>query len=320
MNVLVTGATGFVGSALLVRLADGAELQVCAHVRSSGRHLSAPVKSVFVAELKPDADWTVALKDMDCVVHTAARVHVMDDVSQDPLAEFRKTNCAATLNLARQAAEAGVKRFIFISSIKVNGEGTLPGKPYTENIEPAPVDPYGVSKREAEDGLRALATETGLQVVIIRPPLIYGAGVKGNLLSLLRWINKGIPLPLGAIHNKRSFVALDNLLDLIAVCLHHPQAANQTFLVADSEDMSTTVLLRGIAKALDKRVFLLPVPEKLLKILLTLLGRGDIGQRLCDSLQLDTSKAKTLLGWIPPVSTDEGLRRLAKGYLDEKTI
>jgi UDP-glucose 4-epimerase len=320
LNVLVTGATGFVGSALLVRLADSAELQVCAHVRSSSRHLSTPVKSVFVAELKPDTDWTVALKDMDCVIHTAARVHVMEDVSQDPLAEFRKTNCAATLNLARQAAEAGVKRFIFISSIKVNGEGTLPGNPYTENIEPAPVDPYGVSKREAEDGLRALATETGLQVVIIRPPLIYGAGVKGNLLSLLHWINKGIPLPLGAIHNKRSFVALDNLLDLITVCLHHPQAANQTFLVADSEDMSTTALLRGLAKALDKRVFLLPVPERVLKTLLTLLGRGDIGQRLCDSLQLDTSKAKTLLGWIPPVSTDEGLRRLVKGYLDEKTI
>lgn len=320
MNVFVTGATGFVGSALLTQLAGVPELQVYAQVRSSNGHLSAPVKSVFVAELNPDTDWTVALKNMDCVVHTAARVHVMDDTSQDPLAEFRKTNCAGTLNLARQAAEVGVKRFIFISSIKVNGEGTVTGSPYTEDIEPAPVDPYGVSKREAEDGLRALATETGLEVVIIRPPLVYGAGVKGNFLSLLRWINRGIPLPLGSIHNKRSFVALDNLVDLVVVCLQHPQAANQTFLVADGEDMSTTELLRSLANALGKPVFLLPVPEILLKTLLMVLGRADIGQRLCGSLQLDIGKAKCLLGWAPPVSAGEGLHRLAKGYLDEKNI
>lgn len=228
-RVLVTGGTGFVGSTLVKRLAIAGRHQVLAAVRNRNLDLPTAVELVCVGGLGFDTDWQAALNDTSIAVHCAARVHVMDDQSADPLMEFRRVNVGGTLNLARQAVEAGVRRFIFISSIKVNGEGTAPGERYTANDTPAPIDPYGISKREAEDSLREIAAESGMEVVIIRPPLVYGPGVKANFLSMMRWLHKGVPLPLGAIHNKRSLVAKDNLVDLIVTCIDHPAAANETF-------------------------------------------------------------------------------------------
>jgi nucleoside-diphosphate-sugar epimerase len=225
------------------------------------------------------------------------------------LGEFRRVNVDSTLNLARQAAAVGVRRFVFVSSVKVNGEATLPGQAFTERDAPAPQDPYGQSKDEAEIGLRELAADTGMEVVIIRPTLVYGLGVKANFAALMRAVQRGWPLPLGAVHNQRSLVALDNLVDLIVTCLDHPAAANQTFLVSDGQDLSTTELVRGMAQAAGVPARLLPVPVWALQAGASLLGKGDAVQRLCGNLQVDISKARSLLGWVPPVSVEEGLRR-----------
>ena len=311
--MLITGATGFVGHGLRSRLqSEGRD------VRCAVRHAPSVENSVVVGDIGPDTQWAEALKGVDTVIHLAARVHIMKDTAGDPLAEFRRVNVDATLNLARQAATAGVKRFIFLSSVKVNGEETFPhpdplpvgeGMAYcfTEKDTPHPQDPYGISKHEAEEGLRRLAQDTGLEVVIIRPPLVYGPGVKGNFASMMRWIGKGIPLPLGAIHNQRSLVALDNLVDFIITCIDHPAAANQTFLVADGEDLSTTELLRRVGQAMGKPARLIPVPVGLLKSGATLVGKQAVAQRLCGNLQVDITKAREMLGWRPPVSVDVAL-------------
>ncbi len=238
----------------------------------------------------------------------------MDDTSADPLAAFRQTNTAGTLHLARQAAAAGVRRFVFVSSVKVNGEGTAEGSPFTAADAPAPQDPYGISKMEAEQGLRQIAVDTGMEVVIVRPPLVYGPGVKANFATLMRWLQRGIPLPLGAVtDNRRSLVALDNLVDLLITCIHHPAAANQTFLVSDGEDLSTTALLRRMGQALGKPALLLPVPPALLALGAKVLGKGDVAQRLLGSLQVDITHTRETLGWTPPIGVDEGLRRAAAG-------
>jgi nucleoside-diphosphate-sugar epimerase len=233
----------------------------------------------------------------------------MRDTEADPLTAFCSVNVDGTLKLARQAAAAGVKRFVFISSVKVNGESTLPGRPFTADDIPAPLDPYAVSKMEAEQGLRQIAVETGMAVVIIRSPLVYGPGVKANFASLMRAVQRGWPLPLGAVNNQRSLVALDNLVDFIVTCTTHPQAANQTFLVSDGQDLSTTELVRGMALAAGVPARLLPVPVWALQAGASLLGKGDAVHRLCGNLQVDISKARSLLGWVPPVSVEEGLRR-----------
>ena len=311
-TVLVTGANGFVGKPLCLALLEQGQA-VRAAVRSANVQVE-NCETIVVGELNDQTDWTNALTGIKVVIHLAARVHVMNDTSTDALAEFRRINVEGTLHLARQAVEAGVQRFIFISSIKVNGEGTLLGHPYTTEDPPAPVDPYGISKREAEDALRQLAIDTGLEVVIIRPPLIYGPGVKANFLSMIRLLNKGVPLPLGAIHNQRSLVALDNLLDLIITGIHHPAAANQTFLVSDGDDLSTPDLLQRTAAALGKKAWLLPVPGFLLAWGATLIGKQAVAQRLCGSLQVDISKTCTLLDWQPPVKIDEALRKTAQFY------
>jgi nucleoside-diphosphate-sugar epimerase len=232
------------------------------------------------------------------------------------LTEFRRVNVGGTMRLAQQAAAAGVRRVVFMSSIKVNGEATLPARPYTAEDAAAPVDAYGISKCEAELRLRELALETGMEVVIIRPVLVYGAGVKGNFLSMMRWLRKGIPLPLGAIHNQRSLVGLNNLVDLVATCLEHPAAANQTLLVSDGHDLSTTELLQQLGGKVARGAHLLPVPSGFLLAGAKLLGRGDVAQRLCGSLQVDISKTRNLLGWSPPHSVDRELECAAQGFLD----
>jgi nucleoside-diphosphate-sugar epimerase len=317
MKVLITGVTGFVGKVLCAELfSQGHE------IRAAVRTKVAAIKNVemtMVGEINRGTDWSSALRDIDVVIHLAARVHVMHDTVVDPLAEFRKVNVDGTLNLAHQAAKAGVKRFIFISSIKVNGEHTEADKPFKESDVANPQDAYGVSKFEAEQGLLQIAQQTGLDVVIIRPPLVYGAGVKANFASMMRAVKRGIPLPLGAIHNKRSFVYVGNLVSLITRCVGHPAAVNQVFLVSDGHDLSTTELLRECASALDMKARLLPVPQKLIEVGAAMLGKRAVAQRLCGNLQVDITKARTLLGWEPPVSVAYGLKATALG-LDSRLI
>jgi nucleoside-diphosphate-sugar epimerase len=310
--ILVTGATGFVGKAVVQRLlAEDESRCVVAAVRRDGQPWPERVLPRVTGDLEPAADWSLALEGISAVVHCAARVHVMQETTTNPLDEFRRVNVQGTLNLARQAAAAGVRRFWFVSSIKVNGEATQLGRPFMADDAPAPLEAYGVSKMEAEQGLREIARQTGMEVVIIRPPLVYGPGVKANFAAMMRWLRRGVPLPFGAIHNQRSVVALDNLVDLLVTCLTHPAAANQTFLVSDGEDVSTTELLRRMGLALGCPARLVPVPAIWLNLAAALIGKPDVAQRLCGSLQVDISKTRELLGWVPPVSLDEGLRRAA---------
>jgi nucleoside-diphosphate-sugar epimerase len=275
------------------------------------------VETVPIGVVDGETDWMKALRGIKVVIHLAAHAHVIKTNIADSLDELRKVNVEGTLNLVQQAAETGVQRFIFISSIKVNGESTALGRPYTAEDQPAPVDPYGISKLEAENALRKLAGETGMQVVIIRPPLVYGPGVKANFRSMMSWLQKGVPLPLGAIHNKRTLVALDNLVDLIITCIDHPVAANQTFLAGDGEDISTTELLQRLGCALGKPAKLLPMPVWVLKTGAMLLGKRGMAQRLCNSLQVDISKTCDLLEWHPPVSVDEALKKTATDFLQK---
>ena len=307
MKLLLTGATGFLGSRLATDLQTKPAVNLTAAVR---RCVEIPAAHIVeVPNLDADTYWSTALIDQQVVIHAAARAHIMKDEMADPLAEYRKINVDGTLNLARQAAEAGVKRFIFISSIKVNGEQTVLGKPFRADDMPAPEDACGISKWEAEQGLQQLAKETGMEVVIIRPPLVYGPGVKGNFASMIKLIQKGLPLPLGAIDNQRSLVALDNLVDLIITCVDHPAAANQVFLAGDGEDVSTTQLLRGVARAAGKPCRLVPVSAGTLHFAATLLGKKAMAQRLLGSLQVDISKPRELLGWTPPLTVEQGLKR-----------
>jgi nucleoside-diphosphate-sugar epimerase len=318
MKVLVTGASGFVGSAMVRRLlADASTQRVTATVRQGNgvpRAGDDPRRvECLISGLDAGQDWAPALVDVQAVVHCAARVHVMHDGAADPLHEFRRVNVEGTISLARQAAEAGVRRFVFISSVKVNGEATERARPFTADDMPVPLDAYGQSKHEAEQSLRELASHTGMSVVIVRPPLVYGPGVKANFASMMRWLRKGVPLPLGAIDNRRSLVALDNLVDLMHLCLTHPMAANQTFLVSDGEDVSTTQLLQRMGAALGSPARLLPVPPAWLEGCAAMLGKRAVAQRLCGSLQVDITKTRELLGWRPPLSLDEGLKKAAEG-------
>ena len=312
IKVLVTGGNGFVGQSLCQQLLQQ-DYFVRAAIRDFNKTVPASEK-VLIGNLDANTDWSLALQDIQVVIHLAARVHVMKETSSDALAEFRKVNVEGTLNLARQAVQAGASRFIYLSSIKVNGEQTSDEMPYTPEDEPNPVDPYGISKQEAEKALRQLALETGLKVVIIRPPLIYGPSVKANFQSMMRIIDKNVPLPLAAINNKRSLVALDNLIDLILTCIKHPAAVNQTFLVSDGHDLSTPELLKRMAVALGKRAYLLPIPTVLLVSVATMLGKKAIAQRLCGSLQVDISKSRELLGWQPPLCVDDALDKVAQSY------
>jgi nucleoside-diphosphate-sugar epimerase len=316
VKVLVTGASGFVGEAVVLKLLVDKKFCPIAAARGPTRLQGlCPVQPFDLTHAKV----LPALDDVQVVIHAAARVHVMNETAIDALAEFRKVNVEGTLGLAQRAAKSGVKRFIFISSIKVNGESTLPGKPFKADDRPNPQDPYGVSKYEAEEALKQLGRATGMEVVIIRPPLVYGPGVKANFLSMLNWLNKGIPLPLGAIRNQRSLVNIGNLVSLVVTCIDHPTAANQTFLVSDGEDLSTTQLLRRLSRALGKPARLLPVPEWLLTLTASALGKKAIAQRICGSLQVDINKNRELLGWTPPVNMDKAMRQTAGHYLEKQT-
>jgi len=300
MKALVTGASGFVGTALCARLV-ACGVEVAPAVRST----SGLPHEVVVGNLDASTDWRPALTGCDAVVHLAARVHVMDDSAQNPLALYRATNLDATLNLARQAAQAGVKRFVFISSIKVNGEGR--DAPYRETDVPAPDDAYAISKWEAEQGLQKIAADTGLEVVILRPPLVYGPGVKANFLRLMQMVKRGWPLPLGAIRNRRSLLYLDNFVDAIRVCIEHPAAAGQTFLLDDGEPVSTPDLIRAVARAMGRPARLLAMPVGVLELAGALLGKRAAVARLTGSLFVDGSAIRSRLGWTPPYSLQQGL-------------
>ena len=320
MTVLVTGATGFLGAAL------SAELRLRNYqIRGTARpdplvnpHPPKEKGLHLIADIGPDTDWSKALNGIKYVIHCAARAHIMGETKTDALPAYRRINVSGTRNLAEQAAAGGVKRFVFISSIKVNGEQTFAGAPFTADAKPLPEDAYGLSKWEAERALHDISARTGLESVIIRPPLIYGPGVKGNFLSLLNWLYRGLPLPLGAIRNQRSLVGLDNLIDLIITCLNHPGAANRTFLVNDAQDLSTPALLRRIGTALDKPVRLLPVPVPVLQSAAWFLGRKDIARRLSASLQTDMSETGDRLGWTPVKSVDRQLRETAEWYVRQR--
>jgi nucleoside-diphosphate-sugar epimerase len=295
-RVLVTGSMGFVGRALIQKMGPATP---CTTTRT---------------------EWMTGQASMDgvhAVVHLAARVHVMNDLDLDPLAAFRRANVDGTMRLARQAAAAGVKRFVFVSSVKVNGESTRPDQVFSEADEPAPQDAYGQSKFEAEIALRQLASESGMELTIVRPPLVYGPGAKANFAALARAVHEGWPLPLGCIDNQRSLVALDNLVNFLLTCLEHPGAANQTFLVSDGQDVSVVQLVRSLAKACGKPARLLPVPAWALNSAAALVGKSDAMRRLSTDLRVDISKARSVLGWMPPVSMEEGLRRVIQGMENE---
>lgn len=315
MRVIVTGATGFIGRAVVKSLQEDARHGVRAVCRVRKPAMVDSVEWVRGAELAADADWRAAVAGMDVLVHAAARVHVMSDTAVDPLAEFRRVNVAGTLALARQAAAAGLRRFIFLSSIKVNGEETAAGQAFRADHPPRPVDPYGLSKLEAEQGLRSLAEATGMEVVIIRPPLVHGPGVKGNFAAMISWLSRGLPLPLGAItENRRSLLGIDNLVDLIMTCIAHPAAANRIFLASDGEDVSTADLLRRLGNALGHPARLFSVPQGPLMTAARMLGKGDVARRLLGNLQVDASDTREILAWKPPIDLDEGLRRAAAGW------
>lgn len=314
MKILVTGASGFVGKALCERLLSEHNTVVAPLRQPQAVSQHEHLEAIGIDGINEVEDWLPVLQGVEKVVHLAARVHVMQDKAADPLQAFRDTNVSATMKLAQQAAEAGVRRFVYISSIKVNGEETAGERVYRASDEPAPQDPYAVSKYEAEQRLLALAESSGMEVVIIRPPLVYGPGVKANFLKMMQWLNRGVPLPLGMISNARSLVGLDNLVDFIMTCLNHPAAAGQVFLVSDGEDMSTTVLLKRMAKALGVSPRLLPVPVFMLKAAAAITGKSAISRRLCGSLRINIDKNRELLGWTPPYGVDDQLDKAADGF------
>ncbi len=313
-RVLVTGASGFVGAAVVARLsADGVPVRASLR-RPAARAFDVAVESVSVGAIDATTDWRAALDGVGAVVHCAARVHHRRDTAADPLMAFRAVNRDGTARLARQAAEAGVRRFVCISSIGVNGAETF-GTPFRADDTPAPRSPYAVSKHEAEAELARIAAATSLEVVLIRPPLVYGPGAPGNFATLLRALERGWPLPLGAIRNRRSFVAIGNLVDLIVLTLGHPAASGQTFLVSDGEDLSTTGLLRRTAAALGTPARLLPFPQAAVRRGLIWAGRAELGQRLCGSLEVDIRATCRQLAWRPPICVDDALVDTARHHL-----
>lgn len=311
-KVLITGASGFVGRALCEEMGRRfAKIKVAVRKPQAS---DATIETVIVSEIDGATDWEYALKGVDLVIHLAARVHVMKDLSKNPLDEFRKVNVEGTAHLARCAARAGVKRFVYVSSVKVNGEETVGEQTYSESDVPSPRDPYGCSKWEAEQILRQISAETGLEVVIVRPPLVYGAGVKGNFAQMLKVLSKGIPLPLTSIINQRSLVYVGNLVDALSTCGTHPLAAGQTYLISDGEDISTPDLLRNLGAGMARSVRLFPCPPRLLECVGAMVGKSDQVQRLLGSLRVDSGKIRRELNWTPPYTLQQGLQATAEWY------
>lgn len=310
--MLVTGANGFVGRALCAE-AMRRGLHVRGAVRSACE-LPAGAEPVIVGAIGGETDWTDALGGVDIVIHLAARVHVMKDTIADPLAEFLKVNLYGTENLARQAARAGVKRLVYVSSIKVNGEQTHEGQKFSGADMPAPQDPYAASKLEAEQALHRVASETGMEVVIVRPPLVYGPGVKGNFVQMLDVVAQRVPLPFAFVHNRRSLVYVGNLVDALITCAIHPATTGQTYLVCDGEDVSTSDLLRQLAAAMGVHSRLFPCPPALLRLAGKLTGKSQQLERLLGSLQVDGDKIRRDLNWVPPFSLQQGLQATAEWY------
>lgn len=309
-KILVTGATGFVGA------------ELCSALRRRGAAVIGAVRKNACADqcdvgnLSGSTDWSRALAGCDVIIHLAARVHVMQDKSADPLRDYREVNVDATANLARQGAALGVKRFVFVSSIKVNGEETS-ARAFTPQDVPAPVDPYGQSKLEAERALMEIARETGMELVIVRPPLVYGPGVKANFLRLMQLVRRGWPLPFGGMRNRRSMVALDNLVDLLIVCAHHPAAAGRVFMVSDGDDQSIASLITLMARAMNKRALLLPVPQQLISSAASALGKSAVASRLLGSLQVDITDTRNVLGWQPVITTEKAVQKTVASFLDK---
>jgi nucleoside-diphosphate-sugar epimerase len=308
-TVLVTGATGFVGR------------EVCARLERDGRGVRLAVRRepgpsrVVVGDIGAKTDWRAALEGVDSVVHLAARVHVMHETAADPDAAFRQVNVDGTRRLAEQAAEAGVRRFVFVSSVKVSGEQTALGRPFRPDDAPAPADPYGRSKRDAELALGEIAAASSMSVARIRPPLVYGPGVRANFLAMMRWVRRGVPLPLASVNNRRSLVFVGNLADLVCRCIDHPRAAGELFFASDGEDLSTPELLRRLAVALHVRARLFPMPVPLLAAGARAVGKRAIFDRLCGSLQVDVEPTRRLLDWTPPFSVDAALSKTAESHL-----
>ena len=305
----ITGANGFIGNNLSKQLAKTPNANIIGCVRQPHNSLTKNINYVNIDSLLDENAIEKALQKVDILIHTAGRAHIFNTSDANSLADFHTINVDATLNLATHASLAGVSRFIFISSVGVNGCHTESAGAFSENTQPTPHNAYAISKWEAEQGLMNIAAETGLEVVIIRPPLVYGYNAPGNFGSLVKAITRGIPLPLKNINNQRSFIALDNLIDFIITCATHPNAANQTFLISDGHDLSTPDLIRGIANAAGVPARLFPMPTWALQMSGNLLGKSDAVQRLCGNLQVDISKARDLLGWTPPISVEEGLKR-----------
>ncbi|MCK5195191.1 MAG: SDR family oxidoreductase [Desulfobulbaceae bacterium] len=316
-KTLVTGANGFVGSALCCRLQEK-KWPVKALMRSS-RGISN--NNIFfdaasIGDIGNESELKGILKGIHTVIHLAARVHVMKETVSDSLREFRKVNVEVTTELANASAKEGIKRFIYLSTIKVNGDKTF-DKPFSADDQADPTDPYAISKWEAEQRLHEIGRNTGMEIVVVRPPLVYGRGVKGNFLRLLEMVNKGAVFPLANVKNKRSMISIDNLVDFLMCCMAHPAAVNETFFVSDDDDLSTPQLIGLLAKHLDKSVRLMPFPLWALKGCATLLGKKNIVERLCGSLQIDITKAKKLLDWQPSVSVDEGLMKTVEWYREK---
>ena len=316
-KILVTGATGFIGRCLVDRLVGQGTYEIKLALRSKAKlpiDILDQCTAIEIGNLDGDTHWEVPLKGVDVVVHLAARAHVLNDRAEDPRQAFLETNFYGTRQLAKIASECGVKRFVYISSIGVNGSQTEIEKPFTELDEPQPHNAYAKSKWEAEQALREISEKSGMEFVIVRPPLVYGKDAPGNFAQLLKLVSSGVPIPLGAVQNQRSLVALDNLVDFIEVCCIHPKAANQVFLVSDGEDISTLNLIDGIAQSIGRKVHMVAVPLWLLNIGAAMLGQRAAVQRLCGNLQLDISKTNDVLGWMPKFSVREGLRRATEGW------